>query len=268
MAAIQSTPVTAILIRGHDYGEGHRLLTLLTREAGKITAVARGIRKPKAKLASILQHFTKATLDLTTGRQFAIITGAQMLDSYYGLRADLRSFANASYLCELFDETLEDNQGAPELFDLLAAALSQNDKGTATEMSNRYVEIHLISALGYLPRLTHCAHCNAPLAVADEAGKTIWPVWLGFTAAHGGALCINCLPLVPGARRIAAGTIQVSLLMLNMEMETLSALNLSTQLKKEIEITYRDYLEYQLGRELRSSRYINAFTNDEISRII
>jgi len=261
VAAIESSQVTAIIIRGHDYGEGHRLLTLLTREAGKIIAVARGIRKPKAKLAAVLQHFTKATIELSTGRRYAIITGAQMQDSFYGLRSDLTAFANVSYLCELFDETLEDHQGTPELFDLLNEALSQNEQGTAPELTNRYVEIHLISALGYLPRLTHCAHCDAPLAVADAAGKMVWPTWLGFTVAHGGALCSNCLPMVPGARRIAAGTIQVSLLMLNMQMDTLSALKLSDQLKKEIETTYREYLEYRLERPLRSSRYINAFNN-------
>lgn len=262
-------PVTAVVLRSRDYGEGHRLISLFTREEGKVLAVAKGVKKPKAKLAAALQHFTLGEMQLAVGRRFDVITQVRVVNPFYGLRTNLAAVAYASYFAELLDESLEERQHAPVLFDLLVDALQRLARGESPDMLARYVEISLIAILGYLPQLSRCAHCQTPLAKSDADGNSIWPTWLGFSSSHGGALCPNCLTTVPGAKRIAAGVVQVAILLLSKGISALDGLDLSDRLRREIETVFRDYLEYRLEHRLQSVRFLRDWgdsSNNEMEQ--
>ena len=118
------------------------------------------------------------------------------------------------------------------------------------------MEITLIAILGYLPQFSHCAHCQAPLLARDADDHLAYPPWLGFSASLGGALCPACLATVPGAKRITAGTLQVAQLLLTRGVDCMDGLQLSDRLRRELEGTLRDYLEYRLERRLQSSRFM------------
>ena len=257
MSENRTHAVTAVILRSHDYGEGHRLYSLLTREEGKRCAIARGVRKPRAKLAASLQHFTLAEIFLARGVRYDVITQVRVLNPFYALRRSLEGIAYASYFCELFDESLADDQQHPELFDLLSGALMRLVDGGPFDLLARFVEMHLIAISGYLPMLRQCAHCRQSLARLDVHGQSSWPTWLGFSASQGGALCPACLPLAPGAKRIAAGTVQVMQRLLLQEFTAVEALSLSPRLRREIEATLREYLEYRLERRLQSVRFLH-----------
>lgn len=241
------------------------MISLLTREKGKVLAVAKGVRKPRAKLASALQHFTLGEMQLAVGRRFDVITQVRVLDAFYGLRTRMETFAYANYFAELFDESLEERQPQPALFDLFSDALHRLVAGDAPDLLARYVEISLIAMLGYLPQLSVCACCQTPLSQRNTDGQLVWPTWLGFSASQGGALCPGCHVSVPGAKRIAAGTVQVAQLLLARGAAGLETLTLSDRLRREIEGTFRDYLEYRLERRLQSTRFIREWAGDEVA---
>lgn len=259
VSASRQYQVTALILRAHEYGEGHRLYALLTREHGKILAVAKGIKKPKAKLASALQLFTLGEVELAVGKRFDVITHMRVLDTHYALRADLDAYTHACYFAELVDESLEERQLHTGIFDLCTDAWCRLARGEAPDIIARYVEISLIAMLGYLPHLGQCAHCHAPLAARDADSRVVWPTWLGFSASQGGALCPGCLPMVPGARRIAAGTIQVIHLLLTKGPDALTHIELSDRLRREIEQTLREYFEFRLERRLQSARFLRRW---------
>jgi len=254
--------VTALLLRSRAYGEGNRLITLLTREEGKVHAVARGVTKPRAKLAGALQSFALLEVQLAEGRRAGVITQARVLDPFYGLRTNYTAFTYAHYFAELFDAALEAHQRVPASFDLLGDVLHRLVAGEDAELLARYVEITLVALLGYQPQLTHCAHCGVPLSRRGEDGRVQWPVWLGFSAGQGGALCPACLGRVPGARRIAAGTVQVAGRLLAHGSVALAGLALSPPLRREIADTLQDYLEFRLERRLRSVRFLDDGSTD------
>ncbi len=232
------------------------MITLLSREEGKILAVAKGVKKPRAKLAAALQHFALVEMQLARGRRFDVITQVRVRNAFYGLRASLEAFAYANYFSELLDESLEERQQKPMLFDMLVGAFTSLAAGDPPDLLARYVEISLVSILGYLPQLTHCAHCGVGLTFTGDDGRPVWPQWLGFSAAQGGAVCTDCLPHVPGARRIAAGVVQVSQLLLARGIHTVRDVPLSDRLRRDLEHTYRDYLEYRLEKRLRSTLFL------------
>jgi DNA repair protein RecO (recombination protein O) len=232
------------------------VLSLLTREQGKVSAVARGLRKAKARLAGALQHFNLVEVTLTGAGRLPTITHARVLDAQYGLRTNIDAFAYASYFAELFDVALEERQPSEAAFDLFVGVLRRLATTEAPDLLARYVEITLIAQLGYLPHLTQCAACRAPLAPQGPDGLPEWPTWLGFTAAHGGALCPACLISVPGAKRIASGTVQIAVLLLTRGLEAVDPARLSPRLRREVEVTFRDYLEYRLEHRLVSARFL------------
>lgn len=253
--------VSALILRLRDYGEGHKMITLFSREEGKILAVAKGVRKPRAKLAGLLQHFALAEVHLAQGRRFDVITQVRVLNAHYGLRASIEAFAYANYFAELIDESLEERQQKAALFDLTTDALARLAAGEAPDLLARYVEISLISMLGYLPQLTHCAHCGVGLAFTGADGRPVWPQWLGFSVAQGGALCTDCLPHVPGSRRIAAGVVQIAQRLLTRGPANFGAAPLSDRLRRELEHTFRDYLEYRLEKRLHSTHFLRELTD-------
>lgn len=261
MSDSRAYTVTALILRLRDYGEGHKMITLFSREEGKILAVAKGVRKPRARLAGALQHFALAEVHLAMGRRFDVITQVRVLNAYYGLRASIEAFAYANYFAELLDESLEERQQKPALFDLMTDALTRLAAGEPPDLLARYVEISLIAVLGYLPQLTQCAHCGVGLAFTGADGRPVWPQWLGFSAAQGGALCTDCLPHVPGSRRIAAGVVQLAQRLLTRGPVGIAEMPLSDRLRRELEHTLRDYLEYRLEKRLHSTQFLRELTD-------
>ena len=88
----------------HSYtGEADALLTLCTPERGKLRVIARGVRRPKSRLAGHLEPLTHCTMMLAEGRSFDIVSGCETLDSFQALRSDLWLLSCGLYVADLTD---------------------------------------------------------------------------------------------------------------------------------------------------------------------
>ena len=116
----------AIVIKKSDFRDYDRLLTLYTRDFGKIKAIARGVRKSRAKLVSLSELFVLSDVRIFlraasgTGR----IIGGVILDSNSLIRYNIKSFYKASYISEVLDAMTPDRQPNIEKFILLRDTLS------------------------------------------------------------------------------------------------------------------------------------------------
>ena len=168
---------SGIILRRTDIRDNDRILTILTRNHGKISAIARGLRKPTAKLAAHLDLFAIAQMSFATGYNLEVLTGAvRQSDSYFS--DGLESLAYASLLAEIVDRTTESSAPVPELYDLLAQAFQD----IAHSPSRQLVLWHLYSLLdwmGHAPLLDKCAQCGSDLPALA----------LAFSASEGGFFC-------------------------------------------------------------------------------
>jgi hypothetical protein len=89
--------VDAVVLRHSDYGEADRLLTLYTREQGKLRAIAKGVRKIQSRKAGHLEPFTRVALMLARGHDLWIVTQAETLNSFQPLREDLGRMSQAAH---------------------------------------------------------------------------------------------------------------------------------------------------------------------------
>ena len=122
--------VEGIVIKRQNIGEADKLITLFTETLGKITLLARGIRKSSSRRVGSLELFNQVKVSAARGRgELDTLTEVQVLNSFSPWRRFLGRITLAYQLCEIVDKLTPDRQPHPEIFTLLSLSLSQILKG-------------------------------------------------------------------------------------------------------------------------------------------
>ena len=154
----------AIILSRRDFGESDRLLVLFTPEHGKLRAIAKGARKTTARLRGHVELFARADCLLHRGRNLDILSQAELIEPYLGLREDLRRGAYANYVAELLDRfTTDEETDQGGLFQLLHEALSRIADEPDPRLATRFYELRLLDAAGFRPELSECVISRASL---------------------------------------------------------------------------------------------------------
>ncbi len=139
-----------IVIRKNNLNDLDRLLTIYTKDYGKILVKAKSVRKNQAKLKGHLELFLLTHLMIAPGKGFDIITGAETLENFSWLRKDLSSLAGAYYLSEITDKLIAGPERDANIWNLLLDSfeeLNQKKENTKNIVSN--FENKLLEFLGY-----------------------------------------------------------------------------------------------------------------------
>ena len=122
----RSVRVDAVVLRHSDYGEVDRLLTVFTRQMGKLRVIAKGARKIASRKAGHIEPFTHVRLQLAKGKDMFLVTQADTVDAYLPLRDDLTLTGQAAYVLELLDRfSYEEQTESPSTFKLLTKTLAR-----------------------------------------------------------------------------------------------------------------------------------------------
>jgi DNA repair protein RecO (recombination protein O) len=156
---IQLTP--GYILHHRPYRDTSRILEVITRDHGRITVFARGVRGPKAKLASILQPFQMLLLSWTGRGDAAQLTGAESAQSAAPLPP--ACLMAAFYLNELLLKLTTRHDPLPLLFDTYHAALENLRQGAPLEPELRVFEKRMLEALGYGLDLSSEAQTGKPI---------------------------------------------------------------------------------------------------------
>ena len=145
--------VEAIILKRRNVGETDRILTVFSKEYGKLRVIAKGIRRITSRRAPHLEIFNRATLLLHKGKTLDIVTEADLLDGYQELRKKLTLVNGCYYCCELIDALLPEKQEHRDVYVLFSRALSTFASKQDIDI-NRNCEqfaLSLLRALGFLP---------------------------------------------------------------------------------------------------------------------
>jgi DNA repair protein RecO (recombination protein O) len=100
----------AIVLKQMDLGEGDRIVTFYTPGQGKLRAVAKGIRKPKSRLAGHLEPLTRCRVLVHKGRELESVSQSETIESNLPLREDLRLLTSGVYMAELVERFTQEGQ--------------------------------------------------------------------------------------------------------------------------------------------------------------
>jgi DNA repair protein RecO (recombination protein O) len=172
----------AIVLKGYDYGEADRILTLYTPTRGKARAIAKGVRRTKSRMSGHVDLFSHANLLLARGRQLDIVTQADTVEALPELRESIWRSSWAHYVAELVDGFTVEEQANYPLFALVAGGFRRLATAADVELAVRAFEIEFLTLVGYRPQLQRCQACGAELL----------PDGNHFSIRLGGVLCPLC----------------------------------------------------------------------------
>ncbi|MEA5079028.1 MAG: DNA repair protein RecO [Anaerolineaceae bacterium] len=242
----RSIKVDAVILRHSDYGEADRLLTLFTREAGKLRAIAKGVRKMQSRKAGHLEPFTQVTLMLAQGHDLWIVTQAEATELFQPLRENLTLIGYAGYVVELLDRfTYEEGQNW-QLYQLLVETLGRLASEPDPFVPIHYYEMRMLDLMGFRPMLFECASC----------GKAIQPEDQYFSAERGGVLCPDCGLQVNVVRPISMDALRYLRHFQRSSYNDAKRANPGQDTRDEVEAILNYYLTYLLERNLNSPEFI------------
>ena len=234
------------MLRRRTFGDADRILVVLTREHGKLSVLARGVRRAKARNGAGLDLLARSQMMLIPGRNLAVLAQARQLGGSPAAN-DLVRLACAGVLAELVDATLEEGHPDSRVYDILAEAaarLASPARDPRLELA--LAAFSLAAVGGYLPELNRCAGCGQ--ALQDRAGL--------FVPNLGGVVQGDCSPGPAAALPCAAVTLRVLRRMAAADEAMVSRLRWTAELRDQLETILIAHLEHHLDRPMKAARVL------------
>jgi len=229
----------AIVLRTQKLGEADRIITLFTREHGRIKAVAKGVRRTKSRWGARLEPASHVDLQLYSGRSLDTVTQAVSIENFGDvLSLDYQRWTVASAILEAAERfTSQEHEPALQQYLLVVGSLKAlaHETYDASLILDAYL-LRSLAVAGYAPSLMNCSRCDAP-------GPHKY-----FSLVGGGSVCNTCKPS-------AAPTPHPETLELMQQLlsgDWASAMDSETRLRREASGLIAAYLQRHLERGLRS----------------
>ncbi|MGV8049709.1 MAG: DNA repair protein RecO [Anaerolineaceae bacterium] len=240
--------VQAVVLRHLEYGEADRILTLFTLEQGKLQAIAKGVRKIHSRKAGHLEPFSQVNLFMAKGRNLAVITQAEAMRTFPGIRADLRLTAYAAYVAELVDRFTYEEGESRQLYNLLVDTLMRLEEGSHPTTVVHYYEVQLLDVLGFRPELTKCAACHKEIQAVDQY----------FSPKLGGVLCPQCGGRDQAAWHVSMPALKYLRFFQRSPYSKVKDHAIPPAVDVELKLLMEHYLTYLLEHGLKTPKFIQA----------
>jgi DNA repair protein RecO (recombination protein O) len=232
----------AVVLKGYDYGEADRILTLYTPHQGKLRTIVKGVRRTKSRKAGHLDLFTRSNLLVARGRQLDIITQAETIEHFTAMRTDLRRSSQAHYVAELVDSFTAEGLANYPLYALMVQTLRRLASEQQLGLVVRSFELQLLGLTGYRPQLFRCLACDAE--VRPQTNR--------FSSKMGGVLCPDCASADTAAPAISVNALKVLRNLQKNEASLLQIPELGDSVQSEVEKRMQEYIIYRLESRPRS----------------
>ena len=238
-------------------GEADLVVTLFTKDRGKLRAVAKGARRTSSKLLGHLEPLTHVRLSLAQGRNLDYITQAQVIESFSDLKEDLDAIIKGLYLAELMDGFGSEASSNQPLFQLGVEILKSIGQEPASDWPLRFFEMHLLRLSGFMPELYQCVECQRPLSPGNHR----------FSPTLGGTLCNDCQPLRAQVRPLSLRVLKVLRLLHRGPLPSVMGLKADPGLAYELKSVLGSTVSYWLDKEIRSNSFLEQLHRESKTQV-
>ena len=247
-----------IVLKYTNLGEADKILTILTRNNGKIKAIAKGCRKSKSSLLSSSEVFVFSEFVLYKGTNFYHISQAVTRETFYNIRKDLLRLSYATYFAELAETVSDEGIPSERLFLLLAKVLYYLSRGEIPMgILHLGYQLKLMDISGYRPNLSRCGVCRK----ANEDYRR-------FSIDLGGVICEDCiadesLKMSGDIFKISHGTIEALKFLLNTEISRLNTKKIDNTIFNEIDKIARSFIQSHLDKRFKSLEFLDDIKDSD-----
>jgi len=173
----------AVVIRSYKLGEADRIVVMLTREHGKVRAVAKGVRKTHSKFGGRLEPLSHVAIQIHRGTNLDVVNQVETIDSSGRMFGDLDVMTEGLAVLEAVDQLVPDREPVPEVFRMLVGV-----RKTLAERPSALVVpaflLRLLAAEGVRPELDRCVVCGQ--------GESEATPLVSIDLERGGVQCRGC----------------------------------------------------------------------------
>ncbi|MFH1847890.1 MAG: DNA repair protein RecO, partial [Candidatus Omnitrophota bacterium] len=229
----------AIVLKKRDLRETSVLLTLYSREFGKILGVMKGLRaqrigqysvSPQVFSVNEIVFYERSKKDIFT------VSTCELKEYFSAIREDLKKTVYASYFVELADSLTPQGEDSRQMYDLLLNGITSLAGPYSEKRIARMFEIKLLSLLGVMPILSQCVLCGSP-----EIEGESW-----FSMEHGGSVCGKCGPKERALVPMLSGTIRFIEHINRLEWEKVLRIKVSEDVGRQLEDFLQRFLAFHL----------------------
>jgi DNA repair protein RecO (recombination protein O) len=247
-----SEKATAIVLRTIDFSETSLVVTLFTREFGKLGALAKGARRLKNPFESALDVLTLCRIVFLhkSSEALDLVTEAKLLRRFRPTQRNLAGLYAGYYVAELLGELTDESDPHPELFDLADETLAALALGEAIHRHIVRFELGALRLLGHEPSLDRCAECGEPV---EAAGR------VAFGTIHGGVLCKACRAGKSQVVSVSAGVLKTMAQLADPRGQAWRRIEIDPRMLGELRGVLNHYFLNLLGRKPRMYDYLHEF---------
>jgi len=187
----------AFILRRKNFGEADSLITVFSKNHGKLKILARGSRKVSSKLVGHIEPFSIVKISAVSGRSFEILTGSQIEKSFQNLKEDFKILSFVNLICEITDHLTVEKSSNPSIFNLIIETVSLKNWCKDPEIYIVSFLLRLLGVLGFAPHLHSCLKCRK-----EDLEESY------FSHYWGGLLCSKCKDSYP-SQKIDKSTVNI-----------------------------------------------------------
>jgi DNA repair protein RecO (recombination protein O) len=235
-----------IVLRTADYRDNDKMLTLFSRETGRIDALSRGCKKTTSSLLACSELFTCGLFSYYIRQGKYFISQCEIFDSFYPLREDIERFSVAALLAEVCEKTIDTGEPAPKLFSLAANsffALKENDPLAVLA----FFLVKFTDVTGYMPQIHTCIDCGKKAAREGNF----------FSTSAGGLVCSDCSRNMLRVRPVSAAALKTMHEILKLPVKNAASFSAEGGTLKELKTLLLEYVEDKIDYRLSTAQFLD-----------
>jgi len=237
--------ITGFVIRTQDYGETHKLVTLFTKELGKITTIARGANKPNSRMVAITQPFVYGNFLIYLSSGLSTIQQGEVENSNRKIREDIFKTTYASYIAELTWKTLKDREANPYIYNQFKHTMQWISEYEQAMVPIIMYELKMYKIAGISPVVDECVLCQAPKELK------------AFSVVEGGVICDRCLNKDPQSVNLSPPLIKLLQMFTQIGIERVGNISVKKSNEHKLRYLLDEYYDRYGAYPLRTKNVLN-----------
>ena len=238
--------LTGVVLSSMTVGEYDKRLVILTKERGKITAFAKGARKPNSPYLGISEPFNFGIFTLSEGFDAYRLLGGEIKEYFPDVKNDIEGICYGTYFCDVLEYLCVEGMGDVNILNLLYVTLKALEK---EKIPNRLIrkiyELKLLAFDGEAMAAFFCVKCKEEKVVA-------------FHPSENGLLCATCAGEKMGMVYLSESTIYTLQYILSCSLDKLYTFQVSEQVLKELEQVIAMYFEKHVPKKFKSLQILDS----------
>lgn len=238
--------IDGIIMKTQDYGETHKIVTIFSKKIGKFTAIARGAKKPKSRMAAVTQPFIYGQFLVYVSRGLSTVQQGEIIQSFRPIREDIEKTAYTAYVLELTYNLVDTKRPVPYLFEQLYETIHWISEHEDAQIPIMMYEMKLFAEGGIAPVIDKCVNC----------GRNETPP-LVFSIREGGLLCQSCVHLDEHSISLSKVLVKLLYIFATTGLEQVGTISVKDENKQLLRQILNAYYDQYGGYHLKTRKFLH-----------